>query len=271
MTEEADPVRLRLEDRVVAEYVVNPMLEPTLAPRPYLHPVRTLGGTVVTDFMPDDHRHHLGASLAVQDVSKTNLWGGRTYVRDAGYTWLDDHGRIVHEGFDQRSDDHIVHRLRWLDQAGETLLTERRELQASLERDRDDAWVLSVTYTLKAPGRDVEIGSPVTNGRPHGAGYGGFFWRAPISADGPPEVLTAQGRGEAAVNGSAQPWVGLSGADFTLIFTGLADGDRWFVRASGYPGVCAALAYTHPRTITSGSSLSRRHRVVIIDGVDYDR
>ena len=33
----------------VATYVAEPDLDIRLAPRPYLHPVRTLAGTVVTD------------------------------------------------------------------------------------------------------------------------------------------------------------------------------------------------------------------------------
>src|SRR5690606_32857639 len=81
------PAGLRLAGQTVAEYVLDPVLDPTLSPRPYLHPVRTRAGVTLTDALPADHRWHLGASLAVQDVSGTNLWGGRTYVRGTGYTW----------------------------------------------------------------------------------------------------------------------------------------------------------------------------------------
>ena len=42
-------VPLMVADQVVAEYVTRPDLPITAAPRPYLHPVRTLGGTVVTE------------------------------------------------------------------------------------------------------------------------------------------------------------------------------------------------------------------------------
>ena len=79
-------------DVEVARYVHAPKLDPYLSPRPYLHPVRTLAGTIVTDAVPEDHHWHLGVSIAVQDVGKVNFWGGRTYVRDKGYTPLDDHG-----------------------------------------------------------------------------------------------------------------------------------------------------------------------------------
>lgn len=263
-------IRLRLGDRVVAEYVLCPELAPILVPRPYLHPVRTLAGVVVTDAQPADHRWHLGASLAVPDVSGTNLWGGRSYVRDAGYTWRYDHGRIVHAGFLSRADDHVAQQLRWCDPAGATLLDEHRWLTARPVPGRTDAWTLEVAYTLTAPpDRTVTLGSPATNGRPGGAGYGGFFWRA-APCDRPPRVFTASGSGEAAANGSAGRWVALARAaphPYTLLFTGLSDGDRWFVRSTVYPGVCAALAFAEPRVIDAGASLRGRHRVLIADAV----
>ncbi|MEV4760124.1 PmoA family protein [Micromonospora sp. NPDC049559] len=298
------PVRLRVRDRTVAEYVVDPAshpeFDPRWGPRPYLHPVRTLAGVPVTDTLPEDHRWHLGVSVAMQDVSGTNLWGGRTYVRDAGYTWLDDHGRIVHDAWlvahpddgpggpggedvpggpggtggmgdmgDAAGGDGFGERLRWLDPAGGTLLTEERTVVARELPGRDDAWALDVTYALTAPAdREISLGSPATNGRPGGAGYGGFFWRA---APGPADAFSAGATGEERVNGGTEPWVALTGrgpdgAAYTLVFTGLGEGDHWFVRTGSYPGVCVALAFTRRLPIPPGGTVRRRHRVVVADG-----
>ncbi|WP_229401423.1 DUF6807 family protein [Micromonospora okii] len=127
----ADPV-LRVGGVEVARYVLAPDLDARHGPRPRLHPVRTLGGTTVTDALPADHVWHLGASLAVPDVAGTDLWGGRTYVRGTGYTWRDDHGRIAHTGWATRADDVLEHHLEWRDPAGGVLLTERRRLAAAL-------------------------------------------------------------------------------------------------------------------------------------------
>jgi hypothetical protein len=102
-------------------------------------------------------------------------------------------------------------------------------------------------------------------GRPLGAGYGGFFWRA-AAAEDPPEVFTASAAGEGIVNGSTEPWVALVTPGYSLVFTGLDGGDHWFVRAAGYPGVCAALAFEKPRTVRVGTPLNRRHAVVVADG-----
>lgn len=263
-----DEPRLVVGDREVAHYVVDPDLDPRHGLRPYLHPVRTLAGTVVTDALPEDHVWHLGASLAVQDVDGTNIWGGRTYLRDTGYTWRDDHGRIRHDGWARRAPDHLAHRLSWCDRDGRVLLTEHRRLAARALPAT--GWVLDVEYTLTAPaGRDVTLGSPATNGRPGPTGYGGFFWRAVAAT--PPAVLTAGAEGEEQVNGSAEPWVAMlgataDGAAYTLLFSGLGPGDRWFVRSSMYPGVCAAFAFDRPRVIPAGTSRTGRHRIAVLDG-----
>ena len=128
--------------------------------------------------------------------------------------------------------------------------------------------LLAVPLTA-ATGADVYLGSPATNGRPGGAGYGGFFWRA--VADGEPLVRTAEADGEEAVNGSAAPWLALSatapgGGAYTLVFTGLGTGDRWFVRTAMYPGVCVAYAFDSPAVVAAGQPRHNRHRVLVADG-----
>ncbi|MBV1853191.1 DUF6807 family protein [Catellatospora tritici] len=237
-------MRLKVGGVTVAEYVVAPDLDPTLSPRPYLHPVRTLAGAVVTDALPEDHRWHLGLSLAVQDVNGTNLWGGRTYVRDQGYTWLDDHGTITHEGFDEAADDRLVQRLAWRDRKGEVLLQERREITATLVHS--EAWRLSLSWELTAAER-VTLGSPATNGRPDGAGYGGCFLRfAPVPD---PKVSAGELRGEKQVNGCTRERVEWAVPGWRATLTGAS---RWFVRTGIYPGVCAAWAYDKVQVIEPG-------------------
>ncbi|WP_240638947.1 PmoA family protein [Micromonospora ureilytica] len=265
------PVRLVLGGTEVARYVLDPTLDARHGPRPYLHPVRTLGGTVVTDALPADHMWHLGASLAVQDVNGSNLWGGRTYVRDVGYTWRDDHGVIAHTGEVERSPDRYAHDLQWRDRNGRVLLTEQRQLAAvALRTVGPSAWRLEMDYTLSAPaGQDVRLGSPATNGRPGGAGYGGFFWRA-VSVE-PASVFSASATGEEAVNGSTEPWVALRGTGpdarpYTVVFSGLGAGDRWFTRTSMYPGVGVAFAFERPVTIPANTKRRGRHSVVVADG-----
>jgi hypothetical protein len=200
-------------------------------------------------------------------VDGVNLWGGRTYVRGEGYTWLDDHGAIEHEEWLGRSEARLANRMRWRAGDGRTLLVEDRVMTATGLDAR--AWVLDVSYTLANPGAvPVRLGSPATNGRPGKAGYGGFFWRL---APGQPRVFDADSDGEGEVNGSTSAWVaavgaGLPGHPYSLVFAGLGDSDHWFVRAAEYPGVCVALAFEAVRVIEPGGSLRRSHRVAVVDG-----
>jgi Methane oxygenase PmoA len=254
--------RLRMTGALVAEYVDGAGLDPTLAPRPYLHPVRTLGGVVVTAAGPADHPWHLGLSVAVPDVDGANVWGGPTYRPGEGYAWRDDHGRIVHAGFDDLDDGGFTERLHWLAPDGELLLAERRRVRA---RPAERGWELEVVTTLRnAAGHPVRLGSPATHGRP-GAGYGGLFWRIAPSAN--VQVRTAGAVGEDSVHGSHDPWLAWADREVTLVFARTDDGpaDPWFVRVAEYPGVGLQLAPREP--VTVDGAVTRGWRVLVADGV----
>jgi hypothetical protein len=240
---------LKVDGLEVATYAVA-------APRPYLHPIKTLGGKVITDVEPEDHAWHMGLSLAVQDVNGTNLWGGRTYVRGQGYTWLDDHGTITHEGFDELSDSLVVQRLAWRDKGGSVLLEEVRTIEAS----GVDAhtWSLALSWDLTAVPR-VTLGSPTTNGREMGAGYGGCFLRL---AEAPQSVSAGSLEGEEAVNGCDEPELTWRATDYSLCVVGA---ERWFVRTSMYPGICDAWAFEKVRVIEAGQTWSGSFHVLISD------
>jgi hypothetical protein len=257
---------LRLDGVAVAECVDGAHLPAELAPRPYLHPVRTLAGTVVTDAGPEDHPWHLGLSVAVQDVDGWNFWGGPTFVRGQGYVRRRDHGRVEHVQFEAVDSCAFTHLLRWRSWRGETVLTERRRVDAQLS---GQGWELRMTTSLtNATDRPVRLGSPATNGRP-GAGYGGLFWR--MAPGGRPRVFAEAGSGEDAVHGSAAPWVAWAdeGLDFTIVLSAGDDVtpvDPWFVRVREYPGVGLQVAARDPVTLAVREEMRRTLRALITDG-----
>ena len=288
----AEPVlaALVLAGRTVAEYVGGRDLDPGLAPRPHLHPVRTLGGTAVTAVAPEDHPWHLGFSVAVPDVDSANFWGGPTYLRGRGYTWCSDHGRIEHRAFSRRTGDGFDETLQWRGRTGEVLLTEERRVRARLvERGWELALVTTLTNTTARP---LRLAGPAANGR-DGAGYGGLFWRLPPAAA--PRVRTATAAGEQAVHGAEAPWLawsvaglgaddssasggrggsgrdgGSGGGAFTLVFApadAATRADPWFVRVGDYPGVGSQLAGHAPVVLAPGAALTRGLRTLIADGV----
>lgn len=252
---------LRLDDVVVAECADGGELPAHLGPRPHLHPIRTLGGTTVTDVRPADHPWHLGFSVALQDVDGRNFWGGPTFVRGQGYLDRDDHGRIEHSGLARTRDDGFAQTLRWRTAHGETLLDEHRDVQA---RFAERGWELALTITLtNATDRQLPLGSPATNGRP-GAGYGGLFWRLPPSRS--PRVHTAAGVQDA--HGAVARWLAWNDRDFTLVLTGMDEATRadpWFVRVEDYPGIGSQLAAREPLVLEPGAALTRGLRILIAD------
>lgn len=243
------------------------------SPRPFLHPVRTLAGTVLTDLAPSDHLHHLGLSAALPDVDGTSFWGGRTYVRDQGSTLLDNHGRQrvtetrVAGTDDERSRDgaDVVQLLTWDDEHDASVLHETRTLTA---RTLGDAWTLRWTSTLRADVRDLTFGSPATNGRP-GAGYGGLFWRLGDADD--TVVLSEDGTGEEVAHGSTSRWVAFvqsTGSTTTTLVLVQPDADRraWFLRASEYDGAGPAVAWSERTTLPRGHELTLELVAVLVDG-----
>ncbi|MGW0789186.1 DUF6807 domain-containing protein [Streptomyces sp. NPDC002911] len=238
---------------------------PETGSRPYLHPVTTLAGTPVTEERPADHIHHLGVSVAVPDVAGHNFWGGRTYVRDQGPTELDNHGVQRHLGWKLRDPDGFVEELSWEADGTELLREHRTVAAAGLS---DTAWALDLSFSLtNRGGTDLSIGSPATNGRP-GAGYGGFFWRAP-KEPAPPAVFSGTLDGEEAVHGRTADWLALAGDGWTLVFAGATDETRrdpWFVRTTAYPGVGSSLAADRRLPVAAGATVVRRIVTVVADG-----
>ncbi|MEU9021525.1 DUF6807 family protein [Actinomadura sp. NPDC048394] len=256
---------LRADGRDVAAYTERGDLQPSDAPRPHLHPVRTLGGTVVTEVQPDDHVHHFGASVAISDVDGANFWGGSTYVRDEGPKMLADHGRQRRRTL-RPIDGGYAESLDWVGPDGTVVAAEERTLTA---RAVPDAWALDFAFTLTGrTRRPLVLQSSACKGRV-GAGYGGFFWRAPKDSSGL-HVFTGEASGEEAVHGSVTPWLALASDAWTLVFVQTAGLDPWFVRVAEYPGVGPALAWDEPLTVPE--SLHRAVTVVVADGrLTHDR
>ncbi|HEX2144120.1 MAG TPA: PmoA family protein [Glycomyces sp.] len=270
VAERPDVARLQVDGHEVASYVWRSELPASSAPRPFLHPVRTLGGCLVTDARPHSHTHQLGISIAAPDIGGRNFWGGRTFVAGHGPAWLDDHGAQRHQRWLRHTESELAHTLQWVDGDGAALLTERRSIACAPLSS--SAWTLAVrTRLVNATDRPLPIRSPAALGRV-GAGYGGFFWRGPVST-GVVRVQSPAGTGVRAVHGTTAPWLSVSGArdgrEWTMVFAP-ADAttarDRWFVRARDYLGVGSSLTWDRPLVLEPGEPIERHILVVVADG-----
>lgn len=254
---------------------------PSSTPRPYIHPVHTLGGVQVTATHPSDHDWHCGVGFAVPDVDGTSFWGGGTFIKGQGYVMLDNHGRITSDSIeigsrDGASTSSLIHQLSWHDRENRHVISESQSIQWSkLVVDRHVAWEFAFRTTLSPMDAKVSLGSPGTNGRKDG-GYGGFFWRLPRCTD--VTILSSDTEGEDAIHGSLSSWIswsarfeagpGLTG-EATLVFVADDDTsvqDPWIVRCSGYPGIGSAVAWEDRVEIPANGGLTRGFRVAVVDG-----
>jgi hypothetical protein len=258
--------------------VYRPDPQPTESPRPYIHPLWTLAGDVVTGYRPDDHPWHKGVAVGVPYLSGDNFWGGGTYVAErGGYVPLANHGAMRHDGFDALDADgatfRLVERLTWVSASGEAWLRERREIGVvAVDADAWElGWVSELTVLRAEP---LRFGSPTTRGRPL-AGYSGLFWRGPRSFTGG-RVLGPGGAEGEQLMGQRARWLAFdgrldgAGRAATLVFVpeAAAGGPptHWFVRSTDYPGVNPSWSFHEEFPLAQGERLTRGYRIVVATG-----
>lgn len=272
-------------------YHYRPDLPPSECPSPYVHPLRTLAGRVVSGHRPHDHRWHKGLAMTASHLSGQNFWGGGTYTPGAAldatpgtpagrYVDLPNVGRQDHLGFTSLGEDGFTETLGWITAEGEEWIREHRTVTV---RDVDPAggsWTLEFATELRnVRGAELRFGSPTVFGREL-ASYCGFFWRGPRSFAGG-RVLAADGLEGPEVMGAVSPWLAYIGehdevdGHATVLFRpdpSDEEGGRphWFVRSEPVPMVNPTLAFREERPLADGAVLARRYRVTVADGA-WDR
>ncbi len=264
----------------VARYVFDPGGAASEGPKPYLHPVRALDGAVLSAFRPWDHRWHKGLQMTWTQVSGQNFWGGPTFQRDIGYTQLDNVGRMRHDRFTAMtyagSEVSFTEELTWITQAGQEWFAETRTHRFHGLDTARGLWVLDFATTLRnIAGRELELGSPTTEGRPN-AGYTGFAIRMPRAWTGG-RVLSADSDDADALMGAVTPWLAFSGehdevdgGGTVLVFAGTSTGSppvTWFVRSEPFPIMSPSASFDEPIVLAPGEDVSLTHRHVFLDSI----
>ncbi|WP_017623840.1 DUF6807 domain-containing protein [Nocardiopsis chromatogenes] len=262
----------------IARYVLDPAAPAEEAPKPHLHPLRTLDGAPVTAVRPWDHRWHKGLQMTWSHVSGENFWGGPTYVHGRGYVWLDNLGTIAHERFEGLGGDGgggaFTEHLSWTASTGRRWIEEVRTHRFHGVDAHRGTWALDFATSLtNVRGATLELGSPTTHGRP-AAGYTGLFWRGPRAWTGC-AVHSASGHGGDAVMGTRSEWIAfagrhdeIDGGATVLAFAGTTSGAipiTWFARSEAFPAFCPSPAFDEPLFLDPGESLELWHRVVVAD------
>lgn len=267
----------------IARYTYRSDVAQRESPRPFLHPLRTRGGNLVSLYRPHDHVWHKGIAWSLPHLGHDNFWGGPTFVKDrGGYVQLDNDGSMDTVAVDLADDTadptdgadvvRFAHRLDWHTQAGAHVVSEERDLSFRLT---DDVWVLTFSSAMtNVSGAQIPIGSPTTAGRDN-AGYGGLFWRGPRSFTGG-AVVSADGVGDDSARGTRGEWMAFSGrhdevdASSTVLFVDDRENPRhppqWFARSEQFAALCPAPFFSEELPFDDGATLAFRYAVVIADG-----
>lgn len=258
----------------------SPQLE---SPKPFLHPLRTRAGHLMSLFRPHDHVWHKGIAWSLPVVGNENFWGGPTFVRDQGYVQLPNDGTQVHQVIDELAVDALgvarfAHQLEWIPESNERVFTEVRTLTARILGD--DAWALTFESVMtNVTDAEIAIGSPTTRGRDN-AGYGGLFWRGPRSfTDG--VLVTADGTGSGAdVRGQRHEWMGFEGqhdeidATSLIVMVDAADNPhhppQWFARSEEFAGLNPAPFFSEEVVVAAGAAVTFRYAVGVADATADD-
>jgi len=236
--------------------------------RPFIHPVTTPAGHVLSVDAPADHPWHHGLWFTIKYVNGENFWEE-----------YDDYGVLRHDGVPAVERDgrvSLVGALRWIRPDRETVVIDEQRRLTHVPLDRD-AYAIDLATTI-VPRVDVVLDR--TQFTTWG-GYGGLSFRG--RPDFHDTTITTVGTAGDRVLGERGPWLGLSG---------LVDGDApagialldapsnaahpvpWYAstKADTYGDdgwsnfVNAAMLWGGPLRLGAGEPLRLRYRVVVHDG-----
>jgi hypothetical protein len=253
-------------------YVFQPETPAREASRPFLHPLYSLAGDVLTNSRPNDHPWHHGLSLTLTSVDGVNFWGGPSYRSSEGYAWHEDHGTQRHQEWLRQEPEILKHTLEWCEvRTGRAFLTETRTLRVSVASSVE--WSLEwISLLRNAAGYDFALDNYHSREGLAGSHYTGLQFRGArgfLDEHGDPRIaIVAEGgrEGEQAVHGQDAQWVEWHGQhDGSLRrtrvrFENLGGTIPWFVRRAA-PLIAFAPHRERSIVLPAESSLLLAHRL----------
>ncbi|HZZ43586.1 MAG TPA: PmoA family protein [Tepidisphaeraceae bacterium] len=279
--EKAAVVTAQRGQRTLFQYNYAPTYDPKESRKPFLHPVSSLAGAIVTGHPPKDHSWHRGiqmtcANLRTPDQSTPeNFWGGPTYLKGK-YVQLDNNGIQRHDSWESLKSDNdtanLDEHLTWITAKGESWIKERRQITIPEVNDKEGYWSMDWRMLLQnIHTKQLLFGSPTTAGRPN-AGYGGLFWRGPqsfLKTGG--QILAGNGLSGPSVLGQRAPWLAYigahdSGSHSTLLFIDRPGNpdypNQWFVRLDPFPIASFSFSYNREIPLDPGQGMLLQHRIL---------
>lgn len=139
--------------------------------KPYLHPVRTVGGDVFTSLRPEDHPWHRGIWFSWKFINGVNYW---EEDRETGLSDGETRLLSVDREFDDDLNVLITMRLAYAAcRDADPVLTETRRLRISAP-DENGAYSIDWVSESLAAGEQIEFDRTPLPSEPDGKSWGGY-------------------------------------------------------------------------------------------------
>jgi hypothetical protein len=237
--------------------------------KPYLHPIHTTDGLLMTSFEPWDHVWHRGVWFSWKFLNGVNYWEERPDEQTFGRTVF-----IGPESVVLTPDGAVIRtRLQYLPPEGDAVLDEHREVRLSMPRPDGNFTIDWRQVFTPTSGGVVLDRVPINQKTPWG-GYAGIGWRASRTL-GHFRALDSHGRRDRAVQHQRAAWADLSGTSDGG--WGLAAGialfdhpdnprhpNHWVcLLGAGFGYLNPSPVQTEPYVLEEGTALTLTYRVLV--------
>jgi type 1 glutamine amidotransferase/HEAT repeat protein len=246
--------------------------DPT-AGKPYIHPLATTDGSVLTWNRPADHVWHRALWFSWKMINGLNYWEENRQGLSQGRTEIKNIKATLNK--DSSAKFEII--LSYHPPKKPEILAEKRTILFSAPA-KDGRYKIDWTSVFTATGADAVLDRTPIKGEKGGKGWGGY---AGLSIRMAKEtrgwnIIDSKGRKDMKIHG--QPgavWVDASGKTTSGKEAGVAIFDHpsntrhpspWYI-AKGMPYFSPALLYNKPLTLKKSASMTLKYRIVVHPGM----
>jgi len=237
--------------------------------KPYIHPLATSDGEVLTWLRPKDHPWHRGLWFSWKFINGLNYWEedrktglseGRTKIKKAKIKTGEDYSARIElaVSYHPPGKDEVI--------------SEKRVLNITAPDDKGTCKI-DWTSIFKATGGDATLGRTPIPGEKHGKSYGGYAGLS-IRMAGETrgwKYTDSEGRQGKDIHGKKAMWMKAAGNTPSGKEAGVTIEDQksnlrhptpWYLAAE-MPYFGPALLFNKPYTLKKGESLTLKYRVTV--------
>lgn len=237
---------------------------------PYIHPLSSTNGMVLTEFAPPDHVWHRGLWFSWKFINCANYWEFKDRKTPV---WEGQTRTIGNETVERGSEGVAIATRISYSHDEEMVLTENRRIEAK-NPDKDGAYTLDWLMTFTATGSEQVVLDRTPPSEASWGGYAGLSYRAPTGLS-EHRVLNSEGLRGRDGHGEPARWMDFSSEGPKGAWSGVTIFDHpenprhptpWYVYTDKMAYMGPAVLFNDPLTLAPGDSFTLRYRVFVHNG-----